>query len=158
MGLPRATEDQSRQEREMRLPRASAAGLGWGASSLASACQSRLSKRKWGEIAELEAGSSCGESALASQTQSQLLEPLPSFTGQSLVGCQGSRQATFSHTWKTTALPGSQHSAGRAGEMSGGLGDQQHRAGVCLCFPSLWPASELGCDLPPARASDLEDA
>lgn len=72
-GLHRATgEDQSWQKREVRLPRASVVVLGWGASSLASVRQSRVSKRKWGKTAEPEAGSSCGERAPSISAQTPL--------------------------------------------------------------------------------------
>lgn len=48
---------------------------GWGTSSLASAAY-RFSKRKWGKIAEPEAGSNCGERAHGTPALAPALAPL----------------------------------------------------------------------------------
>lgn len=157
-GLHRATgEDQSWQKREVRLPRASVVVLGWGASSLASVRQSRVSKRKWGKIAEPEAGSSCGERAPSISAQTPLTftpcsGPRAWFaareTGGPLFHTLGKQQPFLVHSIQWEEL--------ERGPAVGGGGAGSTRQEAASASSASCQSQELSYDLPPARASDLE--
>lgn len=134
---------------------------GVGCLLFGSCCQSRFSKRKWGEIAKLKGWSNCGllQRPLASQPSPSpsSFNPHPLFRVQSL-GLLPGKPAGHFFTHLQNNSPSRFPAFSRRGWRDvGRAGAWQHRAGGCLCFPSLLPAAEWGCDLPPARASDLED-